>query len=155
MAKQERPGRWDYTVLLEGLEPKLIHNGRTMKLDKLVAVADKERQRMYYYFIEADRATAALQTGLPRKRSIRDKAERFYRYAQDVGFRKHFGIPGARLLFLVPEEKDARVESIRRTVETSRSIPNDTNLFHYLTVFPQQLDAPEMILEGLCDVKRE
>ena len=145
----QKNDRWKYQVYLDGAEPVLKQSRHNVKLDKLVELEDRQSPRRFWYFIEADRATAALQSRLPKKRNIRDKVERFYLYASRVGFRKHFGFPGAKLLFLVPEKKKTRAKAIRDVVKNSAVIHRQSSLFLYTAVFPWHLTNPESFVNWL------
>lgn len=148
---QQKSDWFEYQVLLNGEEPLLKHRGKRIKLDKLVQLANRLNGKLFWYFIESDRATAALQSDLPKKRTIRKKVERFYAYSREVGFRKHFGFPGGRLLFLVPEAKSKRADSIRNVVASSNVIHPQSDLFRYTAAFRWHLKDSEAIAKWLTE----
>lgn len=153
MAKQLNPDRWAYQVHLQGEEPKLKVNGKFVKLDKLVTIIDRKQGRKFNYLVEADRSTAALETSLPNKRNVKARAVGFYRFHKDGGFPRHFGVKGARLLFICPEGRNERLENIMATVKRAEEIPQDTNVFKYMTAEPWHLKQPERLAAWLCDAK--
>lgn len=153
MAKQMNPDRWAYQVRLQGEEPKLKLKGKYVKLDKLVTIIDRKQVKMFNYLVEADRSTAALQTSIPNKRNVRSRAVGFYQFHKSGGFPKHFGLKGCRLLFICPASRNERLKNIMATVHRAKEIPQDTNVYKYMTAEPWHLKRPERLVNWLCDVQ--
>ena len=155
MAKCIHPDRWDYFIHLGGEEPKLRVKDKGgekkyIKLDKLVSVVDKDRDEKHNFFIEADRSTAALITNLPKKRNVRSRARGFFQFHTDGGIPLHFGLPGARLVFICPKGRNQRIQNIKETVRRTPNIPNQTTVFKYMTAEPVHFDNPGQFVVRLC-----
>ncbi len=141
-----RRSTWDYKVHLDGAEP-VIRGKRKVKLDKLVEIWSTSRTKRFYYFVETDRATASLQTHLPGQRSIQRKAELFYQALKDKEIKEQFGVPGARLLFLVSKERKGRLRSIERIIRGSKKIPDDavSEVFRFHALSPSDLEDDTLV----------
>lgn len=150
LARQCNP-RWNYRVLSGAKEPTLVfRNQGNLRLDKLVEIWDAQNPRMrFWYFVEADR-TSAIESSIPGKRSIVAKAEKFYAYADAGRFKSHWGIPGARLLFMVETEKWGRLQKFQEAIKRSRRIHPQNDLFRYLPARQSQIDNPELVASWLC-----
>ena len=58
------------------------------------------------------------------------------------------------MLFICPEGRTARLKNIMATVHRANEIPQDTDVFMYMTVEPWYLQHPERLAEWLCDAQR-
>jgi hypothetical protein len=171
IASQKSP-RWEYKVREHGAEPVLRVEGEwSMKLDKLVEIHDHQSRRRFYYFIESDTGTADLYSSTNR-RNVVTKVEKFVAFRDKPGFQDTFGIRGALLLFLLPDEEEKRRKDIYDTIygptdkdaEAKRlkhnfakprrrpKIPR-TNIFRAMCFKPWMLTKPMILMEWLCNVK--
>jgi hypothetical protein len=165
MAHHQDP-RYEAAVGLNGEEPYVkAPDGRSKKLDKLVTIQDRQKDKILNIFVETDMGTAPLHSSSSR-RSIKRTIEIFWGFHRGRGPRIHFGLPGARLLFWVHNEK--RAEAIRQLIfgaepaaEQLRlrhnfarkrpvaAVPRDTNVFKVLTASDEFLDRPKRLVREL------
>ena len=151
MAMESNPNRWRIRIHLDGDEPKMrIANTKYIKLDKLITIDDLLKNRSHHFFVEADRSTSALVTNLPSKRNIRSRALGYFRFHKAGGIPRHFGLPGARLLFICPEGRNKRLQNIYATVQRIEEIPENSTIFRYITAEPQHFKHPEQFVKWLC-----
>ena len=150
---QQVTGRWRYRILSGAKEPTLVFPASmrhgNLRLDRLIELSDLQFEKCYWFFLEADRGTCAIDSTLPNKRSIISKAERFYEYAQAGLFRKHWGIPGAHLIFVVTGARQSRLVAIRGAIKDSRRIHKQSDLYRYVALRDSFLKKPVALMDLL------